>query len=82
MVYRCRARLVERRLHENFGTETWRKGAAGWRRRIGLENRRWATILEFESLRFLYLQAHYFSGFFAFMKGGKQGLGNIASNLL
>ena len=33
----------------------------------GLENRRWATILEFESLRFRHIQSPDYSGLFAFL---------------
>jgi len=41
----------------SFGTENLLQATAGGHLSIGLENRRWATILEFESLRFRHLQS-------------------------
>ena len=48
---------------------------AAWIGRLyhGLENRRWATILEFESLRFRHIQSPDYSGLFAFL-GCRLGL--------
>lgn len=51
---------------------------AAWIGRLchGLENRRWATILEFESLRFRHIQSPDYSGLFAFL--GMQKLSSSA----
>ncbi|MGV8570208.1 MAG: hypothetical protein ACWA7E_19475, partial [Pseudomonas asiatica] len=39
------------------------------------ENRRWATILEFESLRFRHIQSPDYSGLFAFLGHRKPSMG-------
>jgi hypothetical protein len=46
----------------------------------GLENRRWATILEFESLRFRHIQSPDYSGLFAFLGHRKTTRGNTLGN--
>ena len=63
-----------------FGIDSVVDAAWNGRSRYGLENRRWATILEFESLRFRHFQSPDYSGLFAFLGHGKATHGNTLGN--